>query len=233
MRLAFRHGRLPAPNSCASPISAASLPLYSGSNEWGHDMPMNDRFAPIAEQVELLLTEVREIKASGPHFWILHRFREPETDCAPGEEIVAIFLVYRGRAYLLRLSLAQRLLFDYLAQHRHLAQSASQIAAGMHADPFYRMHGYNGGHDTSLTRRICRSFIRQYIRRIHLAVSQALKAVRLTGDPKTVLVPENLGGNEVRYHLRATCAWLHDDIPKGRKCFQIKSRSIKVRRAPV
>ena len=30
----------------------------------------------------------------------------PSTDCMPGEEIVAVFLIYRGREYHLRLSLA-------------------------------------------------------------------------------------------------------------------------------
>jgi len=51
----------------------------------------------------------------------------PGSDCLPGEEIVAVSLMYRGREYHLQLSLALRMLFDFLARHSRLPQSARQI----------------------------------------------------------------------------------------------------------
>src|ERR1035441_9704188 len=90
--------------------------------------------------IDLLFAEMAELRSSGPHFRIYHRFRKPGTDCAPGEEILAVCLVHRGREYHLRLSLALRILFDYLARHSRFPQSASQIAAGVRADRFSAQH---------------------------------------------------------------------------------------------
>jgi hypothetical protein len=68
-------------------------------------MSSKDSLTPVLEKVHLLIAEMKYLQSAGPHFRVVHRFRMPGTDCAPGEEIVAVFLIYRGREYRLRLSL--------------------------------------------------------------------------------------------------------------------------------
>ena len=86
---------------------------------------MSSSIVPIVEKVDLLLTELREITAVGPRFRIVHRFRDPGSDCAPGEEVAVVHLVHGTREFLLRLSCTLLLIFDYLARHSRLPQTAS------------------------------------------------------------------------------------------------------------
>src|ERR1700678_673412 len=58
---------------------------------------MRDSLDPVVDSVDLLLLELRVLKSQGPHLRIVHRFREPGTLCAPGEEIAVVYLVHRGR----------------------------------------------------------------------------------------------------------------------------------------
>jgi hypothetical protein len=118
-------------------------------------------------------------------------------------------LVYRGRLYPLRLSLALRMLIDYLAQHSHFPQSASQIEAGMRTDPFYMNHGTNATFHNGLKRRISRSAIREYIKRLRLAFGLAFAEAGQALDPRQVIVSEPTVTNEIGYHLKATVEWFH------------------------
>jgi hypothetical protein len=117
---------------------------------------MRDNLEPVVDGVDLLLAELRVLKSQGPHLRIVHRFREPGMLCAPGEEIVVAYFVHRGQLYPIPLSLTMRMLIDYLARHSYLPQSASQIEAGMRADPFYMKHGVNAFPQNGLRRRISR-----------------------------------------------------------------------------
>ncbi len=170
---------------------------------------MRDSLEPVIDGVDLLLAELRLLKSQGPHLRIVHRFREPGMLCAPGEEIVIVFLVYRGQRYALRLSLALRLLVDYLAKHAHFPQSASQIEAGMRADPFYLKHGTNAILHNGLKRRISRSAIKQYVKRLRLALGLAFRDAGLNLNPLHVVVSEPTLMNEVGYRLNATVEWFH------------------------
>jgi len=76
-------------------------------------------------------------------------------ECHTGEEVTAVCLVHRGREILVPLTLALRLLFDYLARHRHIPQSAAQAVAGMRATCFYVNHGANV---RTKTRQSCKKF---------------------------------------------------------------------------
>jgi len=166
----------------------------------------------VLDKVDLLLAEISHLRSAGPHFRITHRFRLPGSDCLPGEEVFAVFLIYHGREFQLRLSLAQRLLFDYLARHSRLAQSASQIEFGTRADEFYRQHGKNARSGRALTRRIPRSAIREHIKRLRQALALAFREAHLLLDPQRVLVVKQTHSNEVGYQLRATCRWTHLDL---------------------
>jgi hypothetical protein len=161
------------------------------------------------EKVDLLIAEMRLLRTAGPQFRIVHRFRVAGSDCLPGEEIIAVFLVHRGSEHQLRLSLAQRILFDYLARHSRLAQSARQIELGIRADDFYTYHAENAGGHAALTRRIPRSAIKVHIRRLRDALSWVFREAGMGIDSGKVLTVQETVGNEVGYRLKASCHWMH------------------------
>jgi hypothetical protein len=175
---------------------------------------MNDSRKWLKEEIDFLLAEQRELSARGSSFRIEHRFRRPGVqDCLPGEEIFAVVLVYRGREFPLRLPLALRILFDYLARYPRVLQSAGQIERGVRADDFYRRHAANGNGGRAVTRDMSRSFVRVYAKRLHEALDLAFQEANLHFDPRTVLVELKTVGNEVGYKLKANCEWVHTDLP--------------------
>lgn len=176
-------------------------------------MYMRDNLAPIVEKVGLLIAERRHLRSAGFHFRIVHRFHMPgSTGCLAGEEILGVFLLYRGREYCLRLTLAMRILFDYLARHSRFAQSACQIEWGIRADDFYKDNGKNADGRVALTRKITRSAIREYINRIHQSLSLAFQEAGINIDPKNVLTVRETSGTEVLYQLKCTSTVSHIDL---------------------
>jgi hypothetical protein len=162
---------------------------------------------PITQRVDLLLLEQRELSQSGPHIRIVHRFRKPNTVCAWGEEVFAASVIDQGRPTPVLVPLGPRLLLNYFAEHRHMGQSAAQIAAGVRASLFYRRHGSNSGVLTM--RRISRSSVKEYVKRLRRALAAAFERAGLAIDPMTVLASEKTEGNEVLYRLRAHVEWVH------------------------
>jgi hypothetical protein len=176
-------------------------------------MPLRDDLAPVVEKVDLLLTELRELRSSGPRFRIIHRFREPGSGCAPGEEVAAIYFVNRSAETLIPLPLALRILFDFLAHHSRFPQNASQIAAAIAVEPFYRYHGTNVPRHSKLTRKISRACVKEFVKRIRRALGDAFVSAGVRYDPATVLISEHTVTNEVGYRLKATFDWFHVDHP--------------------
>jgi hypothetical protein len=174
---------------------------------------MSARSESILQEVDFLVAELQDLSAAGPHFEILHQYRIPGTDCAPGEEIAVAKLLDRGRTYLLPLSLTLLLLFDYLAHHSHLPQTASQITAGMRAAPFYQRHGANAATHVRLTRKISLSSIKVYIERLRSALQQTFTDAQMRLDPCCVLVSRQTSSNQVGYQLLARFEWIHIDHP--------------------
>lgn len=172
----------------------------------------SDELEKIIEEVDLLVAELRELNENGPHFRILHRFRAPGTDCAPGEEVAGVYLVHRGREYFLKLPLALRLLFDYLARHTHLPQSATQIEAGIRAERFYAEHAAAVMGAEKFTRSIPRSYIRVYMERLRLALAEVFRKAGLRIDVHAVLMSQETVMNEVGYQLKASFEWPHIDL---------------------
>ena len=172
----------------------------------------NDELTTIIEEVEVLVAEIRELNESGPHFRILHRFHIPGTDCAPGEEVAGVWLVHRGREYHLRLSLALRLLFDYLARHSRLPQSATQIEAGIRSELFYTTHASAVMSIERFNRSIPRSYVRVYIERLRAGLTDAFVRAGLLKDVAKVLISQETVMNEVSYRLEATFEWVHHDL---------------------
>jgi hypothetical protein len=162
---------------------------------------------PLAERAEFLLAELAGLSQSGPVLRIVHRFQKIGTDCQPGEEIWAISVINRQREAHLPLSLALRQVLNYLAETRHLPQSATQITAGMRRSLFYTKHGMNSGVPSK--RKISRSSIKEYVKRIRAGFEIAFREVALDMDSKRVLVSKTTMGNEIHYQLRATIQWVH------------------------
>lgn len=176
-------------------------------------MSTRDSLTPILDKVGLLVAERRHLRSVGPQFRIVHRFRMPgSTGCLIGEEILGVFLVYRGREYCLRLSLALRILFDYLARHPRFAQSARQIEVGIRADDFYKNHAKNANGGSALTRRITRSTIRVYMERLRQALAFACQEAGVIIDPSRVLIVRETVGNEVGYQIKGSFTWTHIDL---------------------
>ena len=169
----------------------------------------NDEFLPIIEEVDVLVAEIRALNSGGPHFRILHRFHQPGSDCAPGEEVAGVYLVHRGREFFIRLSLALRLLFDYLARHSRLPQSATQIEAGIRADRFYTQHAASARGRGKTTRNIPRSYVRVYIERLRSALKNVFDEAGLSMDVRGVLLSQATVMNEVGYRLKANSEWTH------------------------
>ena len=180
-----------------------------------HDLSISIDLRPVIYRAEALLLERSLLVSSGPRFRVIHRFRVTGTPCGAGEEVFAIFLLYRGREIPVSLPLALRLLFDYLGRHYQVGQSASQIAAGMRASSFYRNHAINSGEISR--RKISRSAVKEYVLRVRRALDTSFKQASLPLDPGLILVSEQTEGNEVLYRLRATVQWQHcDELPARR-----------------
>lgn len=136
----------------------------------------------------------------------------PGTDCAPGEEVLALFLVHRGQKYQLRLSPAQLLLADYLLRHSRFAQTASQIATGIHASGFYSEHAINGRDRRQRIRHIPRTAIKVYVGRLRRALAIAFHEANLRIDPLDILTVEESLGNRVLYRWKAAVEVIHVDL---------------------
>jgi hypothetical protein len=164
-------------------------------------------------KAESLLLE-RSLRASmGPTIQIIHRFRIGRLGCQVGEEVFQVLLVNRGRRIVIPLSLSLRILVDYLASHRHNRQTATQIASGIRASEFYSHHGRNSG--VPSRRKISRTAIKEYIKRIRLTLATVLPEARIPLRPSEVLVSQPTAGSEVLYRLKARVEWVHQDDLRG------------------
>jgi hypothetical protein len=101
------------------------------------------------------------------------------------------------------------LLFDYLARHRHVGQSASLIAGGLNVDPFTLEHGAHANAQEFLAKSLTRTAVKQQILRLRAALGAAFRKAGLNLDPERVLVAEPTEGNEVRYRLKISVTWEH------------------------
>jgi hypothetical protein len=173
---------------------------------------MRSEIEPIIRGVKLLVAERAQLAGRGPHFIILHRFWKPETICTPGEAIAEVRLIHRRRETTVPLSLRLMLLFDYLARHKSLGQSAGQIAAGLSADPFTRQHGAYAGAKARLKKTVSRTSVKQQVMRLRTGLRRALRKAGLNLDPKRILISEMTVVNEVRYRLKAVVQREHQEF---------------------
>jgi hypothetical protein len=168
------------------------------------------KFDPLVEAVEVVLTERRELEARGPCLAILHRLWNPQTICAPGEEIAAVHLVSRTRHCQLRLSNRGKVMFDLLARNSHLGINSQQIADLTRSERFYVFHGSNGSCVRTLRCDLSRSSVRVYIDRLRKEIARAAAELQLTITPSNVIESLATNSRETLYRLRARVIWQHE-----------------------
>jgi hypothetical protein len=168
---------------------------------------LDDRFLPIVRGIELLLAEKRSLIAVGPQLKIVHRFWVPGTLCLPGEEILGVCWIHRGRELPLRLSLSSRILIDYLARCR-LPQTAAQIEAGILVDTFYLRHGSNGKAGSQI-RMIKKRAVKVFVQRVRVAFRLAFLQAGVRLDPRSILVSQATDTNVTTYRLKVRAEWSH------------------------
>lgn len=174
--------------------------------KWGAQYVRVDGVTMLCEAVNLLSAEIKDIERNGPFFEVIHRFSQGS--CAPGEEIAAVFLLHDGDSFQLPLGLAQRFVFEFVAQHRRLAQDAQQIFSGLSRDWFYRDHAANNGYRQ--LKKIRRPAVKVLIQRIREAMATVFTRANLRLDPYDVLRSYPVEGSKrVLYKLVADVRWRH------------------------
>jgi len=143
---------------------------------------------------------------------IVHRYAELPGGCTPGEEIQSVWLVNDGHSCQVRLSTPHLILFDYLCQHRGVAQTAAQIAAGLNTERFYMHHCSNARGHWVVRSRTSRTAVRKQVERIRRALAQSLTEAHLRLDPTDILRSEPTSSNEKRYAIHADVVWEHDRV---------------------
>ena len=179
-------------------------------SEKGYGWFMRDSAKLLLEEVDFVLAERRELVARGLAFSVVHRFRQAGADCLPGEEILAISLMHRGHEYQLPLSPALLLVGDYLLRNSRYAQTASQIATGIHESRFHAARCING--QPQRKRRVPRSAVKEYVKRLHRALSIVFRRAELRIDPWDVLLVERSVSNHVLYQWKAVVELVHLDL---------------------
>jgi hypothetical protein len=162
--------------------------------------------AVLLDAIDMVLAETDELQRDGPCFHVIHRFSQG--DCAPGEEVSAVLLAHNGKFFQLPLPLSQRLLFNFIADHRRIALDSSQIVSGLTNDWFYRDHAANSGYRQ--VKKIRRPTIKVLVQRLREALASTFAEAKLRFDPRDVLrsCPAE-GSKRVLYKLRGEIRWLH------------------------
>jgi hypothetical protein len=103
---------------------------------------------------------------------ITHQYQETPGTCMPGEEIVAIVIVYRKKWHRIPLGPSHMILVDYLSRCRW-PEDSWLISAQLKLDPFSIEHGANAPGHKVRPARTSRAAVKQQIFRIRAAVSEA------------------------------------------------------------
>lgn len=175
---------------------------------------MPSRFSILPNAVALLLAELREPCANGFHCRILHKYRRPGTDCAAGEDIAGASSLFGVREDAMPMSGGLLVMFDYMARHSHLPQTAAQIVRGLASNPFYLKLGSNAPVAGVRIPKVSLSEVRVYVQRIRQAIERVSKKAGRELEGRAVLVSERTESNRIAYRLKGTFEWVHIDHPR-------------------
>jgi hypothetical protein len=154
---------------------------------------MKTKFDNLVREIEFLQSERRELLALGPMFILVC---QNPTLAQAHKEVVLVLLVHRGKKLPLRLSRTARQIFTYFAQHRHLLQSALEIAFGLRSNSICVVRPRS---------------IKEYVRRLRLKIQSTLSEAGLDVGLTDVLRSERSETNVVLYQLRARIEIVDDD----------------------
>lgn len=171
-------------------------------------MLSRDKFLPVLRGIDLILAEKKIFEARGPEFRIIHRrfSMEGVAYCLPGEQILAVIWVFRGREIPIRLSPASSLLFDILARFR-LPLTATQIEKIAGREPFYLKQA--DAKPQNRPRRIKRRSVKVFVQRIRLQLQKTFSAAGARIDPQRTLISSLSDSNVATYSLKARVTWHH------------------------
>ena len=139
---------------------------------------------------------------------IIHDYQEAPGVCMPGEEVVAIILVYQGKRYRIPLSPTHLILMDYLARCRY-SEDAWRISAQMQLDPFTTDHGSNAPGHRVRPARSSRVAVRQQVMRIRGVLATLIAKEELDLDAEDILRSEGTSTRAVRYKINVDVIWEH------------------------
>lgn len=168
---------------------------------------MRSEHDEIVRVIDLMLLERAERETLGLRLDITHRLWQPGTVCKGGEEVFEIVASYGSCEVSLPLSTKLRALVDYMARYK-VAQTASQIAAGMNAHPFYKRHGSNAQGQVRFGCKVNRSSIKEQVSRVRIVIEDAFREFNIYINP-FLFVQSVKTEKEVRYRLRAVASWKH------------------------
>lgn len=147
-------------------------------------------------------------RPKGAKFVIVHDYQEAPGACMPGEEVVAIILIYRGKRYRIPLSPTHLILMDYLARCRY-PEDAWRISAQMQLDPFTTDHAINAPGNRVRSARTSRNAVRQQVMRIRTVLRALIANERLDLDAEDIIRSEETSTRAVRYTLDVDVSWEH------------------------
>lgn len=148
-------------------------------------------------------------------FTIFHDYTETPGECYPGEEVVAVIVVIRGRKFWIPWSPGHLIFVDFLARHRWIAQDASRIAAKMQLDPFVTQHASNAPGSCVRTAPTSRTAVRKKIQRIRRLLQKVFDDEGLDLKASDIIRSEETSTRSVRYRLHANVTWVHWPSPEG------------------
>ena len=140
---------------------------------------------------------------------IAHEYAQVPGQCAPGEEVVGAFLIWRGWAYPIPLSVTHLILFDFLCRHRWIAMDASAIATRLRMDLFVIHHGSNAPGHQVRPARTSRTAVRKQVERIRAVLTKLIADEGLDMDALKILRSEESSTRSVSYRINADVSFEH------------------------
>jgi hypothetical protein len=168
---------------------------------------MSQRLMLLLEAMDLLRAEATDLAARGPTFKIFVRRNAGKELRAA--QLEGACLAHRAQDYPVRLGTRDLWFFYDLALHRR-GRTASQIAVDLRQNPFFAVTGPRSRNPW----RIARSSIRQYVKRVRMAMTATFIDALIGVNVECVLRSETTSGNETLYRLQAQFQILESDIPR-------------------
>jgi len=144
-----------------------------------------------------------------PKLQIVHDHAEFRGQCMPGEEVIAVLLLYRGRRYRIPWGPTHLILADFLCRHRWISLDAWQIAEKMANDQFVQQHGMNASGYHGRPARTSRTSVRQQIKRMRGVLAQLILEHGLNLNAWNILRSEKTSSSTVRYRITLDVTWEH------------------------